>query len=101
MTTHSVTRTNVALPDSGYDGFAVVKGQLPKKTRLITPDFKVETAKGLVFQSFTAKVARGTLARWLCEERIDDLAALPRFDRDGWAYDAEGSTAARPLFIKG
>jgi cytoplasmic iron level regulating protein YaaA (DUF328/UPF0246 family) len=82
--------------------FAVVQPFLPKKdVALVSPDFRVRTAKGLQFQSFTAKVARGTLARWLCEERVADVAALTSFDRDGWAYDQEGSTAARPLFVKG
>jgi cytoplasmic iron level regulating protein YaaA (DUF328/UPF0246 family) len=82
--------------------FEVVKPFLPKKgVTLVSPDFRVRTAKGLQFQSFTAKVARGTMARWLCEERVADLAALPRFDADGWVYDEAGSTAAKPLFVKG
>nr|WP_314444949.1 YaaA family protein [uncultured Sphingomonas sp.] len=81
---------------------AVVQPFLPKKgVQLISPDFRVRTAKGLQFQSFTAKVARGTMARWLCEERIGDLAALRSFDRDGWSFEEEGSTPARPLFVKG
>jgi cytoplasmic iron level regulating protein YaaA (DUF328/UPF0246 family) len=82
--------------------FAVVQPFLPKKgVTLVSPDFRVRTAKGLQFQSFTAKVARGTMARWLCEERVADLAAVGSFDRDGWAFDQEGSTAARPLFVRG
>ena len=82
--------------------FAVVQPFVPKKgVALVSPDFRVRTAKGLQFQSFTAKVARGTMARWLCEERVSDLVALKGFDRDGWAHDAEGSTPARPLFVKG
>ncbi|WP_344697192.1 YaaA family protein [Sphingomonas rosea] len=82
--------------------FAVVQPFLPKKgVKLVIPDFRVRTAKGLQFQSFTAKVARGTMARWLCEERVADEGGLKRFDADGWAYDAEGSTDAKPLFIKG
>lgn len=81
--------------------FAVVQPFLPKKGLvLVSPDFRVRTAKGLQFQSFAAKVARGTLARWLCEERVDDVTALKSFDRDGWAYDEEGSTPTRPLFVK-
>jgi cytoplasmic iron level regulating protein YaaA (DUF328/UPF0246 family) len=81
--------------------FAVVQPFVPKKgVRLVSPDFRVRTAKGLQFQSFAAKVARGTLARWLCEERAA-VDALPSFERDGWAYDAEGSTAPRPLFVRG
>lgn len=82
--------------------FAVVQPFLPRKgVTLVSPDFRVRTAKGLQFQSFAAKVARGTLARWLCEERVEDVAALASFDADGWSFDAEGSTAARPLFVKG
>lgn len=82
--------------------FAVVQPFLPRKgVTLVSPDFRVRTAKGLQFQSFTAKVARGTMARWLCEERVEELSALTSFDADGWAYDAEGSTAARPLFVRG
>jgi cytoplasmic iron level regulating protein YaaA (DUF328/UPF0246 family) len=80
--------------------FAVLRGQLPKKVRVIAPDFRVRTAKGLQFQSFTAKVARGVMARWLCDERVEDPAALPHFDRDGWAFDADGSTPDKPLFVK-
>ena len=80
--------------------FAVLKGQLPKGARLIAPDFRVKTAKGLQFQSFTAKVARGVMARWLCDERVEDAAALAHFDRDGWRFDAEASTSDRPTFVR-
>lgn len=81
--------------------YAVVGPQLPKKgVRVITPDFRVRTAKGLQFQSFAAKVARGTMARWVCEERLDDPSALNGFDRDGWRYEPEGSVADKPLFVR-
>ncbi len=80
--------------------FAVVKGQLPKSVRVIAPDFRVHTPKGLQFQSFTAKVARGAMARWLCDERIADPTALPSFDADGWRFDSDGSTPDKPLFIR-
>lgn len=80
--------------------FAVLKGRLPKNVRIIAPDFRVATAKGLQFQSFPAKVARGAMARWLCDERIDDPAALPSFDRGDWHFDADGSTPDKPLFVR-
>ncbi len=82
--------------------YAAVGPHLPRKgVRVIAPDFRVRTAKGLQFQSFTAKVARGTLARWVCDERVDDPAALPVFDADGWRYEPEGSTPDRPLYVRG
>lgn len=81
--------------------FAVVKPFLPKKgVTLVSPDFRVRTAKGLQFQSFTAKVARGTMARWLCEERVEALEAIKGFGRDGWRFEEDGSTAAKPLFVR-
>jgi len=80
--------------------YAVLKGQLPKAVRVIAPDFRVRTSKGLQFHSFTAKVARGAMARWLCDERVDDPAALSGFDRDGWRFDPDGSTPDKPLFIR-
>ncbi len=80
--------------------YAVVKGQLPKAVRVIAPDFRVETPAGLKFHSFTAKVARGAMARWLCEERIADPAALRDFDRDGWRHDTELSSSDRPCFVQ-
>ena len=80
--------------------YAVVKGQLAKATRVIAPDFRVATAAGLKFQSFTAKVARGAMARWLCDERVEDPDALPGFDRDGWTFDSAGSTPDKPLFVR-
>ncbi|MBA2466831.1 MAG: YaaA family protein [Sphingomonas sp.] len=80
--------------------FAVLKGKLPNNVRIIAPDFRVHTAKGLMFQSFPAKVARGAMARWLCDERVADPAALPSFGRDGWRFEAGGSTSDKPLFVR-
>ena len=80
--------------------FAVLKGKLAKSVRVIAPDFRVRTAKELQFQSFTAKVARGAMARWLCEERVADASAIPSFDADGWRFDGDGSTPDKPLFVR-
>ena len=81
--------------------YAVIGPHLGKrKLRIISPDFRVKTAKGLSFQSFTAKVARGSLARFVCDERIADPAALEGFDRDGWRFSPDGSTVQVPLFVR-
>jgi len=80
--------------------FGVLAKQLPKKIRVIAPDFRVRTGKGVKFQSFVAKVARGAMARWACDERIEDAEAVAGFDRDGWRFEAEGSAPERPLFIR-
>ena len=80
--------------------FAAVKPFVPKAVRTVTPDFRVETAKGLQFHSFTAKVARGAMARFVCEERIEDSDSLCGFDRDGWRFDAQRSQPDAPRFVR-
>ena len=82
--------------------YAAVRPHLPRRgVRVIAADCRVRTANGMQFQSFTAKVARGALARWVCEERITDPAALRFFDADGWRIEAEGSTPSKPLYVRG
>ena len=93
-------RSKLIINLASNEYFAVLKGKLAKSVRIIAPDFRVKTAKGLQFQSFTAKVARGAMARWLCEERVADAAAIPSFDADGWRFDADGSTPDKPLFVR-
>ncbi len=92
--------SNIILNLASREYFAVAGPFLPKKVRLIAPDFRVRTAKGLQFQSFTAKVARGALARFVCDERIAEPAGIEAFDRDGWRFDADGSSPRVPLFIR-
>ena len=91
--------SNLILNLASKEYFAVVGPHLPKKVKLVTPDFRVETPKGLQFQSFTAKVARGALARFVCDERIADPAGLAGFDRDGWKLDPASPPQA-PLFVR-
>lgn len=81
--------------------FAAVGPHLPRRgVTFIAPDFRVRAAKGLQFQSFAAKVARGAMARWVCEERIADAGALKAFDSDGWSFDEDGSEPGKPLFVR-
>ena len=49
---------------------------------------------------FAAKRARGTLARWCCEQGAMNAEAARDFDRDGYRFDARGSNAVRMRFIR-
>lgn len=81
--------------------YDAVGPHLPRRgIEVIAPDFRVRTAAGLKFQSFVAKVARGAMARWVCEGRIDQASSLTRFDSDGWRFDEEGSKPGKPLFVR-
>ena len=94
-------RSGTILNLASREYYAVVGPFVPNKVKVISPDFRIRTAKGLQFHSFTAKVARGAMARFVCDERIADPAALADFDRDGWRFDKAGSTPEAPLFVKG
>lgn len=93
--------SGVILNLASAEYYAAVGPLLPKKGVQVTvPDFRVSTAKGLQFQSFAAKVARGAMARWLCDERIEDPGALVEFDADGWRFDPDGSSPNKPLYVR-
>ena len=50
--------------------------------------------------SFFAKRARGTMARWIVENRIEQSRDLKRFDRDGYAFNADLSTQMDWVFTR-
>lgn len=43
---------------------------------------------------------RGVMARWIVDERVDDLAAITRFVAHGYRYSSQRSTPARPVFYR-
>ena len=48
--------------------------------------------------SFFAKRARGAMARWAVQQRVDTPARLRAFDGDGYAFSEEASSADRLVF---
>lgn len=69
----------------------VVEQAPPKGVRVVTIDFRENGPKGLVFNSFGAKRARGMMARWMCEHHIARPDDLKGFDSDGYAFVAADS----------
>lgn len=68
--------------------------------RIVTPLFKELRAKGLVTISFAAKRARGMMARYLVEHRIDQPRRLQRFCHDGYAFDEGLSDDDTWVFVR-
>lgn len=79
--------------------FAAVKGKL-NGLRVVEVDFREPGPDGPRFVSFSAKRARGMMARWLCEHHITDIDAMRGFDSDGYRFDAETSKADHWRFIR-
>lgn len=71
------------------------------KARVITPVFKEITDKGEArVMAFYAKYARGLMARWAVENRIEDSAALTNFREEGYAYDKSLSSDDEWVFTR-
>ena len=67
---------------------------------VVSADFKEEKDGKLRALMVYAKKARGMMARWIIENRIEDPADLKNFDLDGYAYDPEGSSETTLLFTR-
>ncbi len=77
---------------------AIDKKSLNKQ--VVSPVFRDGKNGTYKIISFYAKRARGAMARFLIENRIADAEGLTGFDRGGYAYSAELSTEAAPVFIR-
>ena len=73
----------------------------PKGARIVTIDFREQGPDGLRFNSFPAKRARGMMARWICEHRVDRPEDLAGFDSDGYRFAREGSSETVMRFVRG
>ena len=70
------------------------------KLPVVTPHFR-ETRDGESrIISFFAKRARGAMARFAIDERLDTAEDLKAFDRDGYRFDKAASTETDWIFIR-
>ncbi len=77
---------------------AVAVPRLPG--RVIAIDFRDDHDGALRFNTFVAKRARGSMARFMCDHRLDRPEGLKDFAVDGYRFDAARSDDARWLFVR-
>lgn len=70
------------------------------KARIVTPVFKEVKDGNARVISFLAKKARGMMARYIIDKRINDAEELKAFDREGYRYDESASTATEWVFSR-
>ena len=70
------------------------------KLPLVTPQFREGDAGESRIVSFFAKKARGTMARFAIDERIERADDLKAFDRDGYRFHKASSTDRDWIFIR-
>ena len=67
---------------------------------LITPAFLDEKNGEFKMISFFAKKARGSMARYLIQERVKTAKGVTGFNRDGYRYDSSLSSEEKPVFTR-
>ena len=70
------------------------------KLPVVTPHFREAKDGESRIVSFFAKKARGGMARFAIDERIERAEDLKAFDRDGYRFDKTASTATDWIFIR-
>ncbi|MGV9009669.1 peroxide stress protein YaaA [Brevundimonas sp.] len=70
------------------------------KLPVVTPHFKEQKDGEARIISFFAKKARGSMARFVIDERIDKADGLKAFDRDGYRFDKAASTDTDWIFTR-
>ena len=68
--------------------------------QIISPVFKDEKNGTFKIISFFAKKARGSMARFIIQNRITDAEGLLEFSEAGYVYNATLSTPAEPVFTR-
>lgn len=67
---------------------------------VISPVFKDWKNGEYKIISFHAKKARGMMARYIVEQRIQDPDELKKFDRGGYRFNEAMSTVVQPVFVR-
>ncbi|SIO15228.1 peroxide stress protein YaaA [Vannielia litorea] len=92
------TETLVNCASQEYFG-AVAPGALDG-LRVVTPRFLEEKPGGAKQVSFFAKQARGAMARFIIQRRLQDAAALEAFDTGGYRFRPDLSEPDAPTFSR-
>ena len=70
------------------------------KAQIITPAFREYRNGEYRFIQFFAKKARGLMARFIIDQRIDEAAGLKDFDYEGYGYSADLSNDDEWVFTR-
>lgn len=91
------TRAIINLASQEYFGAVQLK---KLNAPVVTPLFKERRGNQLKVISFSAKKARGLMARYICENRIDRPEGLKDFAQDNYRFDPHLSDETTWLFVR-
>ncbi|MBE5955974.1 MAG: YaaA family protein [Lachnospiraceae bacterium] len=77
-----------------------IKKYVKEPDRIITCHFKVYSKGQYRVQATAAKMARGSMVRYICENQIDNPEEVKAFDWDGYRFEESLSGPAEYVFLK-
>src|SRR5690554_5889049 len=92
-------KANVLLNLASNEYFKAVQPKLLKAT-LVNVDFKDFKNGQYKIISFYAKKARGVMARYVIQNKVDSLEALKNFTEHGYYFSADESKANHLVFLR-
>ncbi|NVO25897.1 peroxide stress protein YaaA [Donghicola sp. C2-DW-16] len=92
-------KTDILVNCASQEYFGAVD-QKALNLRVITPVFMEEKKGAPKIVSFYAKKARGSMARFMMENRLTDPEALKDFDLGGYAYQPDLSEGDKLVFVR-
>lgn len=69
--------------------------------RMVNCQFKTYSKGSYKVLATAAKMARGSMVRYLCENQIDDLSKIKDFDWEGYRFEESLSTQEEYVFLQG
>ncbi len=68
--------------------------------RIVTPVFMEDREGGPKVMAFFAKKARGAMARFIVQKRVEDIEGLKDFDTGGYHFQGDLSTPDKLVFLR-
>ncbi len=93
------TKSGVLVNLASNEYFKAVKPRA-LNAEIVTPVFKDERNGKYKVISFFAKKARGLMARYIIDKRLESVSELKKFRADGYCYNKSESSAREPVFTR-
>jgi len=77
-----------------------IKKYVKEPYRMITCHFKVYSKGQYKVQATAAKMARGSMVRYICENQVDDPEKLKEFDWEGYRFEESLSNDREYVFLQ-
>lgn len=93
-------RNQVVLNLASDEYGKTIKKYLKTPYRMVTCHFKTYSKGTYKVLATVAKMARGSMVRYICENQIDDLEKIKEFDWEGYRFEESLSTLDEFVFLQ-